>query len=75
MHEKWLCTRCHSWNSFRTNRCSFCSNPKPGNSDKIAEQQEQETENKLTQQLHNVIEKMSIPQKKKTLRWFEDNIM
>jgi hypothetical protein len=75
MDDKWLCTRCHAWNTYRATRCSFCSNPKPGNSGETAEQQDQEAGNKLTQQLHNIIEKMTLSQKRKTLRWFEDNVI
>ena len=76
MNTKWLCNKCHSWNGGDKTRCSFCSEPRP-----VQDAQSEMTapeavaDDKLTQQLHNIVEKLTPIQKKKLYRWLEDNVL
>ena len=70
--DKWECLKCHTWNENRVTRCSWCSAPKlvqgtpvPGN----------DLDARITQLLHNTIEKMSYPQKVKCWKLLEDNVI
>lgn len=76
MNTRWLCNKCYSWNSSSKTRCAFCSAPKPVQDEqKETPIPESVAEDNLTQQLHNIVEKLSPLQKKKLYRWFEDNIL
>jgi hypothetical protein len=74
MFGKWLCDKCHSNNELNKTRCGFCGNPQPDNISTVHESQNTEAEIKLSQLLHNAIEKMTPLQRRKTQRWLEDNI-
>ncbi len=74
MNGKWLCEKCHSNNETGKTRCGFCGAPQPLIPVNGVES-EAEREATLTQQLHNIIEKLSSLQKKKLYRYFEDNVL
>ncbi|MFA5754537.1 MAG: hypothetical protein WC905_04280 [Patescibacteria group bacterium] len=74
MNGKWLCDGCHSQNENGKTRCGFCGVPQPLFPTTPAETEEAK-EAKLTQMLHNTIEKLTGLQKKKTFRYFEDNFL
>lgn len=69
MSNKWLCDKCNGWSTVDKTRCSFCSNPRPG-----AEQPNKALA-KITQDLHNTIDKLNSTQKQKMWRWLEDNVL
>jgi hypothetical protein len=74
MNGKWLCPKCHSKNEMGKNRCGYCGAPQPLIPASDIES-EADKEAKLTQQLHNIIEKLTMLQKKKLYRYFEDNVL
>jgi len=77
MNGRWFCNKCSSWNEGDKTRCSFCSNSKPVAVNPVATAAAEEAngEAKLTQMLHNIIEKLTPIQKKKTYRFLEDNFI
>ena len=70
--NKWKCPKCNTLNQPQVTRCSWCSAQMPkegepsGGNNKNA---------RITQLLHQSIEKMSYPQKVKAWKWLEDNII
>ena len=74
MFGKWLCDKCHSNNEIGKTRCGFCSAPQPS-IPVFNSASETDNDAKLTQQLHNIIEKLTSLQKKKLYRYLEDNFL
>lgn len=70
---KWLCTKCKTHNDPQVTRCSWCSAVKPATD--AVQHQANEREARLTQLIHQSIEKMSYPQKVKAYRLLEDNVI
>lgn len=70
---KWQCLPCHTWNENEKTRCSFCSRPRQ-ESEKIAENAPN-PDDKLRQQVHQIIEKMDGRALRRLFNWLEDNIL
>lgn len=73
MSYKWLCNGCHTTNPDEKPRCGFCGKEKPRQFDLNAA--EAVEDDKLGNQLHSIIEKLTPLQRKKLYRYLEDNIL
>jgi len=74
MTGKWFCRKCGMWTEDEKTRCSYCSNPKPlFESERVPPPVTDGSE--LRQSLHNIVEKLTPLQCKKTLRFFEDTVL
>lgn len=75
-NSRWLCPKCKTNNELSITRCGLCSAPKPINTPTIDERSNPSaTDIKLTQMLHNAIDKMGYAQKNKTWCWLENNVL
>ena len=72
--SKWLCPKCGCKVESDKSRCAFCSTPKPINESNMTDVEAVEND-KFTQRLHAVVEKLTPLQKKKLWRYFEDNVL
>ena len=72
--NKWFCPKCKTWNENEKTRCSWCSAPQPANTAQVTESANSE-DIKITQLLHNTIEKLNYRSKVKLWRWLEDNLI
>ena len=70
--NKWRCEHCNTFNDEDKPRCGLCSTPRP---EKLTFESNKARTVDLTQQLHNIIERLTPLQQKKTLRYFEDNFL
>jgi len=75
MKLNWKCVKCGAGNHPQINRCSFCSEPRPADDGERERKEAQNNETRLTQSLHNAIEKMNHHARVRTWRWLEDNII
>lgn len=76
MFHKWKCLKCKSFNTSEKTRCSFCSQPRP--TEEALENRPSDADIQLhgiKQQLHQHIERLTIVQCNKLMRYMEDNII
>lgn len=71
--NNWYCSNCKTWNDMHKTRCGFCSQGKPENKENVNDISKGVDD--LSQKLHNVIDRLTIFQKKKLYHWLEDNII
>jgi hypothetical protein len=69
---KWQCMGCHTWNDGDKPRCGWCSKPNPGVQ---AASPIDDKHARLTQMLHQAVERMSYSQKVKTWNLLENNVL
>lgn len=70
---KWHCTRCNTWNEDAKTRCGWCSLSK----EEAAKQASQvpDPEARLTTQIHQAIDKLNGPAKRRLWAWLEDTLL
>lgn len=72
--NKWRCPKCSCLVDNDKPRCAFCSTTKPVTESGITDVEAVEND-KFTQRLHAIVEKLTPLQKKKLYRYFEDNVL
>lgn len=71
----WQCNKCRTNNRQTNTQCSWCNAPKPPPEEDGRIVNAEAAEVKLTQSLHNAIEKMNHKTQLRVWRWLEDNII
>jgi len=69
----WRCSKCRTMVKNEYHRCSFCGQTKP--KEEELNKPDNSAEIKLTQNIHNCVEKMNYNAKRRMFAWLEDNIL